>query len=470
MEWGWDENYIQFTCRSFCWLFIKNQYESVIVYLYPSVFHSMIKFLKGFLIMISLYFVVHTIVVFGLLDGHYKEIISGLKELIWIGFVGLAALRHWKQTKEYISRTKRMSLSLLGLMVAWVLVTIFVQGITMATLKDSIIWLKYGWYFMVIFWSAWLIGYLLSTPTISTWGGDRQARSVDDWIRFIVRLSWFILVVGFVVQGSKVLFSDLWYWLGFGPLNIYKAWVAPPLYYLTQQGGVMRYSWLFSGPNNFAFWFIGLMPLLWAESWKAEKLKGFFKRAVLLLFAGLNLGRALLVGLFTQAMIGITQQSWIKKHLFRVWLGLGVIVGLFGYITYLKRESTTEHFALGLDALHKFFINPRWYGLGSSGPGIHRHGSLLPENYYLQLALDYGFWWPIGFVWFWMSTLMLIKHARNDSKGPEKESLHYYNNLFLMGFVGLLIAGMFLHVFEDSMVNYLFFVAWGIVFGRMLKR
>ncbi|MFA7284350.1 MAG: hypothetical protein WC004_00825 [Candidatus Absconditabacterales bacterium] len=418
------------------------------------------KFLKGFLIIISLYFVLHTIIVFGLLDGQYKEIISGLKELVWIGFIAVIAACHWQRTREYVRTTKYMVRALLALALIGVAVTRRHYGNTLITLKDSIIGLKYGWYFMVIFWTAGLVGYVVQAD-------DQQTKS---WVVFIVRLSRFVLLIGLIVQGSKVLFPELWYRLGFGPLNIYQAGVAPPLYYLTQQGGVMRYSGLFSGPNNFAFWLIGMMPLLWAESGKLKAEGGrhgrwmdIVKKIGLLAFAGLNLGRALLVGLLSQLMIAAAKQSWVKKHLFAVGLGIGLIIGLFGYITYLKWDSTTEHFALGLDALYKFFANPWGYGLGSSGPGVHRHGSLLPENYYLQLALDYGFWGPIGFAGFWLAVLTLIKQQSVDV-------LHRYNMLFVMGFVGMLIAGLFLHVFEDSMVNYLFFVARGIVFGRSLQK
>lgn len=36
------------------------------------------------------------------------------------------------------------------------------------------------------------------------------------------------------------------------------------------------------------------------------------------------------------------------------------------------------------------------------------------------------------------------------------------------GFLGLLLEGMFLHVFEDSMVNYWFFILWGVTYGYLL--
>lgn len=41
--------------------------------------------------------------------------------------------------------------------------------------------------------------------------------------------------------------------------------------------------------------------------------------------------------------------------------------------------------------------------------------------------------------------------------------------LLTLGICGLLIEGMFLHVFEDSMVTYLFLVPLGIALGGEMK-
>ena len=300
-------------------------------------------------------------------------------------------------------------------------------------------------------------------------------RSIEAFIRFIVRLSWFILLGGLVVQGSKVLFPDLWYALWFGPLNVYKAGVAPPLYYLTKQDGVMRYSGLFSGPNNFAFRLIAVTPLLWHSAWilKQTALKRW-ARVWLIVFGALNLWRVLLLGWIAEIVPSFAHNKRIKNNKFIVWLGIGLIIWLFGYITYMKRESTTEHFALGIDALYKFFARPWWYGLGSSGPGVHRNGSLLPENYYLQLALDYGWLGPICFILFWRKVATMprchdatMPHEKSTA-APQHRSIEAWNRLFITGFLGMLIAGWFLHVFEDSMVNYLFFVPRGVVFWSKL--
>jgi hypothetical protein len=175
-----------------------------------------------------------------------------------------------------------------------------------------------------------------------------------------------------------------------------------------------------------------------------------------------NLGRVIFVWWMSELSLTISKSKWIRNNLFIVWLGIGLIIWLFGYITYIKWESTTEHFRLGIDAVHKFLAQPRWYGLWSSGPWVHRNGSLLPENYYLQLALDYWFAGPLLFWLFWFFIMKRIIWNRNT------DEVSNTNNLFLQWFIGMLVAGLFLHVFEDSMVNYLFFVPWGVIYGYTL--
>ena len=423
-------------------------------------FLIMLKFIQYFLISISLYFIWHTILVFGIFDGQYKEIISSLKELIWLGFVATIILSNRSRFKAYIQKTK-IQVLILGLFVILGLITTYFNIPDLNQfIKNTIIGLKYGWYFMFVFWSAGLAGFILFSQTSK----EKFVNNYINWLQFLTRLSWFILIGGLLIQGTKVIFPELWYQLGFGGLNIYKQWIAPPLYYLTQHDGIMRLSGLFSGPNNFAFWIIGLFPFLWAMRLRKDENKWWLEKAWLLLLSVLNLGRVLLVWIGTFFGILAAKSNWIKNNKFISGIIIGGIVGFFGYITFLKWDSTTEHFTLWLEALQAFLNKPWWYGLGSSGPGIHWNGSLLPENYYLQIALDYGRLWPVLFALFWTSIFGKIKKMQYTKSVFNQSIL-----LFSTGFVCMLVAGIFLHVFEDSMVNYLFFIPWGIAYGARLS-
>lgn len=429
----------------------------------------MLRFVKLFLGGISLYFVAHTIVVYGFLDGHYKEIFSTLKELLRVGAIIFVWLSRTGQSIQYIKRTKK-SLIVLGIMFLIGLLVTFLHTDTLSQFaRNSIIGIKYWRYMMALFRSAWMVWYCY--PAVFWWSHTTQELSEKNgqlseysFVAFIVRLSWRILRWWLLLQLCKILSPESWYALWFWELNIYRPWFAPPLYYLTKQDGLMRYSWLFAWPNNAAFWIVALSPLLRHYASSSSLLwKKWLFRLSLLLFGLINIGRSIIVGRFGQIVYAFSQVG--RRHLYSRLLKIviGTMIVIVAGISLLKRDSTVKHFDLSVRAFEQFTSNPRWYGLWSSGPGIHRNGSLLPENYYLQLALDYGRAWPVCFFLFWRIILGSIKQT-----GSKQRWLHQIHGLFLQGFVGLLIVWLFLHVFEDSMVNYLFFVPRWIVYGMLL--
>ena len=156
--------------------------------------------------------------VFGIFDGQYKEIISSLKELIWLGFVATIILSNRSRFKAYIQKTK-IQVLILGLFVILGLITTYFNIPDLNQfIKNTIIGLKYGWYFMFVFWSAGLAVFILFSQTSK----EKFVNNYINWLQFLTRLSWFILIGGLLIQGTKVIFPELWYQLGFGGLNIYK--------------------------------------------------------------------------------------------------------------------------------------------------------------------------------------------------------------------------------------------------------
>lgn len=425
----------------------------------------MLQGIKLFLIFIAFYFILHTLIVYGIFDGRYQALFSVVKEGYWLIMILLIVFLYPKESLLAFAKMKAEWLILFLFLALGLIVTMLVSSSRLLFIKNVIIWLKYGWYFMFIFLSSAFIWYIWSAREILFAANDtimhkekNGKKDVNNFFVFLKYFFWFIILFWFIIQWTKILYPDIRSILGFGWLDVYKAWMPPPLYYLTKHDGVMRYSGLFSWPNNFAFWLIAVTPfLIYGSRW--------YQKILLLFFWVINLGRVIIVAWLTQITILLSKEKRVRKNLFVVWLGLWIIIWLFTYITYLKRESTTEHFRLWLQAFWQFYDRPRGYGLGSSGPGVHRNGSLLPENYYLQLALDYWFLWPCLFFMFW--SLILSKIKKTTLKWWSHK-LHSYNNLFAQWFIGMLVAGLFLHVFEDSMVNYLFFVPWGILYWYCL--
>jgi hypothetical protein len=131
-----------------------------------------------------------------------------------------------------------------------------------------------------------------------------------------------------------------------------------------------------------------------------------------------------------------------------------------------------EHINAKFSYVKEIVNNPLWYWLGSSGPAIHHNGSMLPENYFMQLMLDI---WTVWFI-FWciviLQMLLIFKWIKNIKPDPKEntkpweisnELVYLHRNRFYIWRSVLLVIGLFLHVFEDSMVNYLFFISFGIL-------
>ncbi|HMY80603.1 MAG TPA: hypothetical protein PLW93_02395 [Candidatus Absconditabacterales bacterium] len=421
-------------------------------------------FVGGFLCLVAGYFLLHTIIVYGLFDGRHQMIVSFSKDIIRCAIVLIAFIVNPRQSLVYIRQTLwswifLIIMAILGIVVTWYRVTDIHTWIT-----NTMVGLKYGWYVLVVVRSAGLVGHVIWSA-YSDMNSEKKENIQKLWMSRLVTGAWIVLLGGCIVQGSKIIFPDLWMSLGFGPLDVYKPGVAPPLYYLTKHDGIIRYSGLFSGPNNFAFWLVSMTPILRSWTYRTT-IKQWFARVGLGVFGVINIGRLILVSWLGEGILNLlfvgnsggspkllhSRQGTRKNILF--WIGIGVVMvtvlSLVGWVTYIKRESTYHHFFQGIQALARIWDNPWGYGLGSSGPGVHRNGSLLPENYYLQLLLDYGIGGLICFIVFWITRLRAI-------------SMSIYHRWFLVGFGGLLIGGLFLHVFEDSMVNYLFFVPRGMM-------
>lgn len=153
----------------------------------------MLRFLKSLLVIVSLYFVLHTAIVFGLLDGRYQVAVSSIKEIVWISCIAWYAIRYRSVTKQYISQMRKPSLVLISMAILGLIVTWFNNPNLSLFVKNSVIGLKYGRYFMFIFLSAGLLGYIKKDAT-KTKEVKKVEEVVGNWIRFVVKLCWWVLI------------------------------------------------------------------------------------------------------------------------------------------------------------------------------------------------------------------------------------------------------------------------------------
>lgn len=173
--------------------------------------------------------------------------------------------------------------------------------------------------------------------------------------------------------------------------------------------------------------------------------------------------------LFTK-IIGVAAVLLLVTGLLTAWLAPHII---------LRAESTKDHFERPLMAIHTMFENPFGLGLGTAGPASNHFSDtcmyfpegadttwaedrpdlcifagggqvqpmepcncpVVPENWYLQIGVEMGI---LGFVLFIFFIVSILR------KGS-------FQNPIILFFLGISIACLFLHAWEDAAVAY---TAW----------
>ena len=185
----------------------------------------------------------------------------------------------------------------------------------------------------------------------------------------------------------------------------------------------------------------------------------------------LTLSRSAIV--WTAVVVAFLARNWIKEHKkISIWI-LCVLIAWIVWLSFLKPESTLGHFKANFAYIWEIVDHPLWHWLWSSGPAVHHEWTMLPENYFMQIMLDI---WSVWFILrcvviFWI--LVIFRAIQNNFKkwkySDEDVALFLQWKRLLLGWIALLIMWLFLHVFEDSMVNYLFFCIFGIFSGYLSK-
>lgn len=184
----------------------------------------------------------------------------------------------------------------------------------------------------------------------------------------------------------------------------------------------------------------------------------------------------------------------------------GLIALLFALSVFLFPEvvlrlpSTQEHFHRPVEALQRIALQPRGYGLGTAGPASNRvsdacvylpedgdaswaeaHASLcvflgekqvqptqyecscpfLPENWYLQLGVEMG---ALGMVLFLLLLAFVFVKLASAAKN------HLFAEGVYLALIGVSIAALFLHAWEDSGIAYSLWILIAVVFAAQKKK
>lgn len=411
---------------------------------------DMLSVIQAFLYFIAGYHVLHTFMVYGWW-WLPPAVIAWLKDLFRVLIVVVVV---WTQRRRLVSYRQSMKTVwvLFFLLFLWSLLISLVQ---FSSIGSLFVGFKYDLYPLFVVLGATLLGYVYKGQTI---------------VWYTRKLLTVILIWGLVWQCLKLFAPDLLSLVWYGPVGDYVLGSAPPLYYRTGPGGMMRLQGLFTGPNNYGFFLVGISWLLVLYFVRALSVTKKRLLIVLFVFSALwTLSRGAWIWIFCSRALAIVLffPAWKK------WLGVGAGLWLFGLValSIWKGWSTIGHRTALVEGVQAFLYQPWWYGLGMAWPSVHYEGVYLPENQYMQILLDLWLPWLMLWlgIWFVLFRSVRVLYATDRESSLDvlikKKQLLY---LFSLGIIGLMIEGLFLHVWEDSMVNYLLLVPRGMLIGEFI--
>ena len=381
-----------------------------------------------------------------------------VREWLWILFLFVVLILWYKKFKPYRKHWKKAWIGFVLLIIVSVLISL-VKDVSRSNIFIGI---KYWFWWMFILMSAGFFGYVVSEK----WQKSKL-------IQILPRVLVSIVILGFLWQWAKILRPDFFYSMGYGWLNDYTQWEKPPIYYLTWYEWTLRWQGFFSWPNNYWYFLVAFLPFVrrfFTNKIKKKEDTELSITALIIWMAWMvaTLSRAALVWMVVVFVAMYRKQLKSKKtRLIRWWVWLLVVLAV---LSVVKRESTVWHITSKLSTIPEVVSHPLWHGLGSSWPAIHYEWKYLPENYFLQIMLDI---WTIWFLFRTFAVLCLLlvqwkvmwlfKWKLSDEEEYQLQVLYKLQTWFF----ALFVMWLFLHVFEDSMVNYLFFTIYGIVLGSL---
>ncbi len=390
----------------------------------------------------------HIISIITLHARGYENIttLSLLRDLWWL--VVITSTVTWKY-KQIIPFVRHWKYSLL-ISTVTIITAIALSLRQWTELYNIFIGIKYGYMFLWILLSALFVWRTLT---------KQQKEKLTIIIPKIVLTT---IIVGLLRQMAKYIWPDFFFNIGYGQIGDFIFGQEPPVYYRTGPWWEPRLQGLFAWPNNYGYFLAAFFPLLLYTYKQQVQKNAKLLRAIgiLLVIVSiiLTLSRSAWIGTIIGLILMYTARFKQHKKTFIAMIVIA-ITGVLG-LSILKWWSTQEHIVQKLSSIQYVIDKPLWYGLGSSWPAIHHEGTILPENYYIQIAVDTG---TVGCILLLLTLITLIRSIKIYGNNEETKPL-------MIWFFTLLVMGLFLHVFEDSMVNYVFFITRGLYIGYASKQ
>lgn len=269
----------------------------------------------------------------------------------------------------------------------------------------------------------------------------------------------------------------------------------------------------FSSPNHFSAYLLLITSFLIFQIYKNHKnlIKPLFNLCLLTLSLTLiyfSYSRYALVALVVWLMIFLGYFLYIKVYkystVFRIifaiiiaspvlflislvsFLNAEYIQNLSGPVSIIKPSSTTQHYRQKNIAIEIITKNPKnfliGYGLGQSGPTAQKSYGLdpnrpiikenyaiadkyttfrdeiaIPENWYFQVILNGG---VIYFLLYVVIITQPLKGLFKQIADLGKKEIQWDDIIFGLGFLGVFVGNLFLHVWENQAVSIYFVLVY----------
>lgn len=306
-----------------------------------------------------------------------------------------------------------------------------------------------------------------------------QRLSKPDYASMFARVTMLSLGVLIATAFIKDYGISLRFWESLG----YGSETLPVRYTLDDNQEITRASGFTRGPNVLAMlvalFSSGIYARILVQARTASSFRSFMWRrasvsnvvilGVAITVLLLSYSRSGLLAFIIQA-VGLTVLAlsvyWRRRFLgASLLVGTLIAIGLFSQIgssslvrTLILHDdpetggvsSTTVRFEANQVALESVIDNPIGEGPGTAGPASFYSDTIrIAENYYLQIAQEVGLFGLLLFL-----TICVLVFQRLYRQKDE-----FWPRILLVSFVGISVAGMFMHVWADDEVA---LVWWGL--------
>jgi O-antigen ligase len=432
------------------------------------------------------------LVLIALLPFHALFVTVGTKLLLGPGHPPLFALAVWKELllavffvtagMELYAKKKSLKIDAVGGVMIALLVLSLIVSITHSALFTP--YYLYGFKYLFLP----LLFFLVCT--LLPWEKGFLVQKVTPLLLFVSSIV--------IVFGTLSYFLPQEFFVKLGYLDAHSLYSpSTPLsaFQYISGASIRRMQSTFAGPNQFGLWL--LLPWSIACSGVFQKQEDRKQNILFLLFIGgalfLTFSRSAWIAAFAIFVVALSftlrgkQRRKVLTQIVLLVASLGTLLALAKPELFLRGISNEHHLMRLQEGIRVMMHEPVGRGLGSAGPASNHlkdpcvyfpdgadtswarerddlcifvggaqvqpfvykkicDCAFLPENWYLQVGVELG---VVGFLLFIALIVVILRSLLTTD----------YQLLTFLPFLGISIAALFLHAWEDSAVAY---TVWGI--------